>query len=116
MAYAPRKCKECGKEFIPNSGKQNYCKDIHYRPCPICGKPVEVKHFSDKPRTCSTECMLKLKDKTCLHRYGTTDAANSTLAKEKRRQTNLKKYGVENPFQSEAIKAKSKETLKENTV
>lgn len=113
MAHAPKKCKECGKEFIPNSGKQNYCKDIHYRPCPICGKPVEVKHFSDKPRTCSTECMLKLKGKTCLHRYGTTDAANSTLAKEKRRQTNLKKYGVENPFQSEAIKAKSKETLKE---
>lgn len=113
MKYAPKRCKECGKEFIPNSGKQNYCKDIHYRPCPICGKPVEVKHFSDKSRTCSTECMLKLKDKTCLHRYGTTDAANSTLAKEKRRQTNLKKYGVENPFQSEAIKAKSKETLKE---
>lgn len=113
MAHAPKKCKECGKEFIPNSGKQNYCKDIHYRPCPICGKPVEVRHFSDKPRTCSTDCMLKLKDKTCLDLYGTTDGANSALAKERRRQTNLKKYGVENPFQSEAIKAKSKETLKE---
>lgn len=33
------------KEFVPNSGKQNYCKDIHYRPCPICSKPVKVKHF-----------------------------------------------------------------------
>lgn len=113
MAYAPRKCKECGKEFIPNSGKQNYCKDIHYRPCPICGKPVEVRHFSDKLRTCSIECMLNLKDRTNLKRYGTLDPGNSEAAKEKRKQTNLKKYGVENPFQSEEVKKKSKETIKE---
>lgn len=46
-----RKCKECGKLFIPK-GREQYCSDIHYRPCPICGEPVEAKYLSDPPRKC----------------------------------------------------------------
>lgn len=51
MAPSMKKCKECGKLFVPK-GRENYCSDIHYRPCPVCGKPVEVKYFSDPPRKC----------------------------------------------------------------
>ena len=49
-----RKCKECGKMFMP-TGREQYCSDDHYRPCPICGKPVIAKYLSDPPRKCD-EC------------------------------------------------------------
>lgn len=52
-----RRCKECGKLFQPK-GREQYCSDIHYRPCPICGDPVEVKYLSDPPRRC-TKCKSK---------------------------------------------------------
>lgn len=45
-------CKECGKQFEAKSPRVAYCSDIHYRPCPICGKPVEAKYLSDPPRRC----------------------------------------------------------------
>ncbi len=47
-----RKCKECGKLFQPK-GREQYCPDIHYRPCPICGTPVVAKYLSDPPRRCA---------------------------------------------------------------
>lgn len=47
-----RTCKECGKLFIPK-GRERYCSDVHYRPCPICGTPVEAKYLSDPPRKCN---------------------------------------------------------------
>lgn len=56
MSYAPKKCKECGKEFIPDSPRQEYCKDVHYRPCPVCGKPVKAIYLNESPRCCSKEC------------------------------------------------------------
>lgn len=46
-----RRCKECGKLFMPK-GREQYCSNIHYRPCPICGDPVEAKYLSDPPRRC----------------------------------------------------------------
>lgn len=51
MSSQLRKCKECGKTFLPK-GRELYCPDIHYRPCPICGTPVEAKYLSDPPRKC----------------------------------------------------------------
>lgn len=47
-----RKCKECGKLFQPK-GREQYCSNIHYRPCPICGTPVIAKYLSDPPRRCA---------------------------------------------------------------
>lgn len=46
-----RKCKECGKMFMPK-GREQYCSDVHYRPCPVCGAPVIAKYLSDPPRKC----------------------------------------------------------------
>ena len=47
-----KKCKECGKMFMPRSAKQQYCDEKHYRPCPVCGKLVYAKYLSDPARRC----------------------------------------------------------------
>lgn len=55
-----RKCLYCGKEFRPDSPNQFYCKDNHYGPCPVCGKPVLIKDFAHGPRACSEQCRIAL--------------------------------------------------------
>lgn len=59
-----KKCKECGKMFVPRHKRQVYCDDVHYRPCPVCGKPVEAKYLSDPARVCSNECRKVLAQRT----------------------------------------------------
>lgn len=61
-----RKCKECGKLFMPK-GREQYCSAIHYRPCPVCGKPVEAKYLSDPARCCSKECQAVLRSASKKH-------------------------------------------------
>lgn len=63
-----KKCKECGKLFMPKSARVQYCSDIHYRPCPVCGKKVEAKYLSDPPRCCSKECQQILRNKSATHK------------------------------------------------
>lgn len=57
-----KKCKECGKLFVPKSSRSQYCDNIHYRPCPVCGKLVEAKYLSDPARCCSKMCQQELKN------------------------------------------------------
>ena len=52
-----RACKECGKMFMPK-GREKYCSDVHYRPCPVCGTPVVAKYLSDPPCKCD-QCKRK---------------------------------------------------------
>ena len=56
-------CKACGEPFETNSSQKIYCNRQHYRPCPICGKPVPMidNDFSRKPRCCSTKCSHELR-------------------------------------------------------
>lgn len=53
-------CKECGKLFRPKSNKTIYCDGEHYRPCPVCSKPVFAKYLSDPARCCSGVCRAEL--------------------------------------------------------
>lgn len=103
-------CKLCGKQFESTSGRKTICDDKHYTKCVICGKQIEIKYKDYIPKTCSTECRMKLKDQTCLEKYGTRDPGNSEAAKEKRRQTNLSRYGVDNPSKSKEVVNKIKDT------
>ena len=48
-------CKECGLPFTPK-GRESYCTREHYRPCPVCQKPVLIKYLSDPTPCCSKEC------------------------------------------------------------
>lgn len=48
-------CKICGKEF-DRVGNGVYCPGPHFRPCPVCGKPVEFHRLSEPIKCCSKEC------------------------------------------------------------
>ena len=109
----PRNCKICGKEFIPNSCRQYYCKDLHYRQCPICGKSYPEKNldkFKFPPTTCSMECRVKLREQTSLQKYGIKTPGNNPEAREKSKQTMMLRYGVEYAQEAKEIKEKSKDT------
>lgn len=56
-------CKICGKSF-ERKGNSVYCPGPHYRPCPVCGKPVEFHRLSDPIRCCSPECVKELANAT----------------------------------------------------
>jgi predicted nucleic acid-binding Zn ribbon protein len=49
------KCELCGKEFERRSNAI-YCGGPHYRPCPVCGKPVPFKNPGEPIKCCSKEC------------------------------------------------------------
>ena len=62
--------------------------------CPICGKPVK-----EKLKTCgSKECVVALRKRTCLDKYGVPVPAQNPAIIEKSRQTCLERYGVDNIF------------------
>lgn len=68
-------CKECGEPFEAPSARIKYCSKVHYRPCPICGKPVEAKYLSDPPRKCE-ECRGSRKHDTVVSEITTTEKKN----------------------------------------
>ena len=56
-------CPICNTEFETNSPQKMYCNNVHYLPCPVCGKLVEKKDndFSRPPKCCSTKCRHELR-------------------------------------------------------
>lgn len=72
--------------------------------CPICGKPIK-----EGLKTCgSKECIVDLRKRTCLVKYGVPVPAQNPTIIEKSRQTCLDRYGVDNIF-------RKKEYIKECT-
>lgn len=65
--------------------------------CPTCGKSLDHSFYNLR-RGYKKHCSIKC-------------AANDVKVKEKRVETNIEKFGVENPYQSEDIKRKIKKTL-----
>lgn len=95
--------------------------NIYEKPkCPICGKPVKInfKHFNLGVFTqfCSDRCKnlspdLKEKRKqTCMKKYGVENALQSEKIKQKSKKTCMEKYGVEYSTQSNTVKQKRKQT------
>lgn len=108
-----RLCEICKKEFVPNSPHQKYCKDLHYRICPVCGKSYpepNLDKFKHNPTTCSMECRVTKRTKTSLEKYGITAPGNNPNAREKAKQTMNARYGVNYAQESEEIKKKSETT------
>ena len=88
--------------------------------CIICGKPVKFINLKEGYRDyCSVKCMggskeIKEKKKnTTLKHYGVENPMNSKKIKDKVKSNNLKKYGVENPFQLDSVKEQIKKTNRE---
>ena len=68
-----------------------------------------MKPFSEEVRKSSSE----RRKKTNLERYGVDNPAKSSTVQEKMKSTNLERYGVGNPFQSDEIKEKIKDRNRE---
>jgi len=101
------KCKECGKLFSSDNSRQVFCDDVHYRPCPICGKSVEVRDLYDLPMTCSPECNTARRLQTTMERYGRASVGcSSDESKSKRIQTSIERFGVPYVTQSEQMNRK----------
>lgn len=87
--------------------------------CHHCNKSVRYDTKRKKyPLFCSVQCAnqseLKKQQilKTQQKKYGGNPAQNETI-KQKRKQTNIKKYGVETPLLNDEIKAKTQKTMKD---
>lgn len=107
-------CAFCGKEFLPTSNFQKYCKGPHIRICPVCGKEYEETNSDNlkrPPHACSYECRAKKTRQTSIERYGCTAPGNNEEAREKAKATMRKKFGVDYTLQSKELSAKVKRTL-----
>lgn len=126
LTFKPKKCLECGKEFIPRSGTQRYCDGPHITYCKICGKEIQYTCSPNvKPNYCSQECINKGHEQTVMERYGVKNVSElqsirnkiSTKNKsdevvKKREQTCLQRYGATNPSKSDTIKKKLSSIMK----
>ena len=83
--------------------------------CDICGKEKQLKYEKyikntkdlTQPYCCCRKCAEYKIKKTSLEKHGNENYKNIKLAQ----QTNLSKYGVENPFQNKEIKEKIKQEM-----
>ena len=126
MNFKSKKCKECGKIFIPKSGKQLYCESPHFTECKICKSIIEYTCSpKDKPTYCSTECRNEGKKQTVRNKYGVDnvseledvkakirEANKSEEVIEKRKKTCIERYGVDNVSKHEDVKKKLSEVMK----
>lgn len=75
-----------------------YHHQKHPSVCAVCGKPVPFVKFNKGYRLyCSKECEHSKK--------------GSEIKEEKKKQTNIEKYGAEYPWQTDEIKEKRKQTM-----
>lgn len=82
--------------------------------CPLCGKRTPFKTYKlGYSLYCSQKCalseegkklMVEQYKKNCLEKYGVDNTAKLNSSKEKTKETNIKKYGVEHHTRSEIYK------------
>lgn len=119
-----KKCEFCGKDFLSKVTWARFCNDVHTINCEICGKNMTVNP-RNPASTCSKKCAAQLIDyddrnsksiKVWKEKYG-EDITNPLQVKsirEKIKQQNLDKYGVENVSQAPEIQEKRKKTFLNN--
>ena len=125
MAFNPKICEECGKEFIPRCGTQRYCSGPHTTSCEVCGKAIEYTCSPrEKPKCCSQPCINERKRRNVFKKYGVDNVNqlksvrdkisqknSSEEVRERRKQTCIERYGVDNVSKSEEVKGKIKATF-----
>lgn len=106
------------KGDVPFKGKF-YCfyNKIEMPTCKICRGPVKFKNmtigFNDY---CSNDCrysdsdLKERKRKTNLERYGVDNPSKSSIIKEKVKESNNKKFGYDYPLQSSEVKERFRNT------
>lgn len=88
---------------------------VKIKKCAVCGKRIDYqKGKRNESLFCSMNCRKTERgNEIWKSKIQTENPFTRTDVKEKIRQTNLKKYGVEHPSQSELIKEKQKKTMME---
>lgn len=93
-----------------------YENDLSHPPVCYCGNVVGfLDMFRGYRKFCSNKCMLSSKEvkqsrkETCLKKYGVDNPSKSEFIKDKVKKTNLSKFGVEYPLQSKQIISSLKE-------
>lgn len=106
-------CRLCGKEFTAKSKFAKVCKDVHTSVCVICGKEFVLKP-PYRTKTCSRKCGQQIgnisRKESNLKKYGVEYTLQVPEIRERIKNTTIEKYGVDNVFQSEQVKKKIKET------
>lgn len=109
-------CSVCGRPFIKR-GTQSICSEAHFVECCICGKSYEVSHFdkygNPSPKTCSVDCSVELRKQTNLERFGVDNPSKAKEIQDKKKQTTLKHFGVMYPAQSKKVQQKMQNTMVE---
>ena len=119
-----RTCKYCGKEFIPQSSRDEYCNGPHYATCEVCGKQFLVTgRYNHINKTCSDACsyisakrntdmptMVQHLKETLLEKYGVENSSQIPGVLDKAKQTSLERYGVEYYTQTQEYKDRVKDT------
>lgn len=118
-----RECKYCGKKFVAtgrNRSRATKCPRSHYSRCTICGSIISqdsaIAVGTKLNEVCSSrECINKLSGmkakKAIKDKYGVDNPFQLDSVKEKSKRTNLIKYGSEYAIQSEEVKARQKNTF-----
>lgn len=109
-----KKCPICGKEFTPKTKLQKYCSTKHKIKCSVCGKDFNKESRSLIGQTfhvCNNEkCKLEKRKRTNLEKYGVENPIQLEEIRKKMEQTNVEKYGFKYPLQNKEILNKLKET------
>ena len=89
----------------------NYIFDCPDHKCPVCGKPTKfisiIKGYS---QYCSIKCskndpkIIEKTRQTNIERYGVDNPSKSKEVQEKIKRTNIERYGVDNPMKNDKIK------------
>lgn len=118
----------CGKETKYQGKKRGFLKYFdrsHYFknkidfeekiiPCPTCGE--EFKRTKNKKKYCSSKCAMnnpdlkKARKETLLKKYGVDNISKLPETREKAKSTMLERYGNEHPLKLEKFKEKRKKT------
>lgn len=96
--------------------KNNYhCEQTAFIICSICGN--QNKYYNNKVKSWPVVCNKCRKNKELIEKYGSVEKGKRILKAvsiEKRKGTNLKKYGVEFPLQLKEFKKKAENTTLKN--
>lgn len=120
-----RQCTICGELFVGGGTTKSICAGPHYSDCEVCGKIFEVFPASTRSkvsRTCSSKCNGKLvntpfsdskRKESSVKNWGTEFPFQSKVVKEKIAKSNIEKYGVSHPMKLEEVKEKARKTCLE---
>ena len=108
-----RNCIICGELFHTDSDNRYTCYNDHVCKCEICGTEYHVGPQGNYRRTCGYKCAAELRARELEAKCGVRSTFQLPGVAERIKQTNIERYGVENPLSSSEIREQIKATCLE---